>query len=72
LELREISMFTCTALVAMGKESQLKTHRRGALNAGISPQAIDEMMTHLAHYSGWPTAVSGFRVAREVFKEMDA
>lgn len=72
LELRERSMITCTALVVMGKELQLKTHLRGALNAGISRQAIEEMMIHLAHYSGWPTAVNGLRVAREVFKEMDA
>lgn len=72
LELRERSMITCTALVVMGKELQLKTHLRGALNAGISRQAIEEMMIHLAHYSGWPTAVNGLRVAREVFEEMDA
>lgn len=72
LELRERSMITCAALVAMGKELQLKTHLRGALNAGISRQAIEEMMIHLAHYSGWPTAVNGLRVAREVFEEMDA
>jgi alkylhydroperoxidase/carboxymuconolactone decarboxylase family protein YurZ len=29
-------------------------------------------MIHLAHYSGWPTAVNGIRVAREVFAERAA
>jgi len=72
LELRERSMITCAALVALGKEPQLKGHLRGALNVGISRQAVEEMMIHLAHYSGWPTAVNGLRVAQEVFAELDA
>lgn len=71
LELRERSLITCAALVALGKEPQLKGHLRGALNVGISREAIEEMMIHLAHYSGWPTAVNGLRVAREVFEEQD-
>ncbi len=71
LELRERSMITCVALTVMGKELQLKTHLRGAVNAGISHQAIEEMMIHVAHYAGWPAAVNGLRVAREVFEELD-
>jgi len=71
LELRERSMITCTVLVALGKEPQLATHLRGALNAGISKQAIEEMMIHIAHYAGWPAAVNGLRVAREVFEEYE-
>lgn len=71
LELRERSMITCAALIALGKEPQLKVHLRGALNVGISREAVEEMMIHLAHYSGWPTAVNGMRVAHEVFAELD-
>lgn len=71
LELRERSMITCAALVAMGKEDQLKRHLAGALNVGISREAVEEMMIHLAHYSGWPSAVNGMRVAHEVFEELD-
>jgi alkylhydroperoxidase/carboxymuconolactone decarboxylase family protein YurZ len=29
------------------------------------------MMIHLAHYAGWPIAVNGLRVARELFEELD-
>ena len=72
LELKERSMITCTALIVMGKEPQLKVHLKGALNAGISKDAIEEMMIHLAHYAGWPVAVNGLRVAREVFEEQAA
>lgn len=71
LELRERSLITCAALTALGREPELKGHIPGALNIGISREAIEEMMIHLAHYSGWPTAVNGLRVAREVFDELD-
>lgn len=72
LALRDRSLITCAVLTALGKELQLKVHMKGALNIGISREEILEMMVHLAHYSGWPTAVNGTRVAEEVFKEVDA
>lgn len=71
LELRERSMITCTALIVLGNQAELKAHLAAALNVGITRQNIEEMMLHLAHYSGWPTAVNGLRVAREVFAELD-
>jgi 4-carboxymuconolactone decarboxylase len=71
LALRDRSLITCAVLTALGKEPQLKVHMKGALNIGISREEILEMMVHLAHYSGWPTAVNGTRVAEEVFKELD-
>jgi 4-carboxymuconolactone decarboxylase len=71
LALRDRSLITCAVLTALGKEPQLKVHLKGALNIGISREEILEMMVHLAHYSGWPTAVNGTRVAEAVFKEVD-
>jgi 4-carboxymuconolactone decarboxylase len=71
LALRDRSLITCAVLTALGKELQLKVHMKGALNIGISREEILEMMVHLAHYSGWPTAVNGTRVAEAVFKELD-
>ena len=70
LELRDRSLITCATLVALGKEAQLKVHLKGLLNQGVSELAVEEMMIHLAHYAGWPCAVNGIRVAREVFKEI--
>jgi 4-carboxymuconolactone decarboxylase len=71
LELRERSMITVTTLTVLARDRELKTHLRGALNAGISREKITEMMIHLAHYAGWPIAVNGLRVARELFDELD-
>jgi 4-carboxymuconolactone decarboxylase len=69
LETRDRSLITCAVLVALGKEPQLKVHLRGLMNQGVSAQAVEEMMIHLAHYAGWPCAVNGLKVAREVFAE---
>lgn len=71
LALRDRSMITVAALTVLGREPELKIHIRGALNAGISREMINEMMIHLAHYGGWPVGVNGWRVAKEVFGEID-
>ncbi len=66
LELRDRSMITVAALVVLGREAQLKVHLRGALNLGLSPETLSEMMIHLAHYGGWPVAMTAFRILKEV------
>lgn len=71
LELKERSLITMAALTVLGREPELKTHMRGALNIGISREKITEIMIHLAHYGGWPVAVNGLRVAQEVFEAAD-
>lgn len=71
LAVRDRSLITCAVLTALGREPQLRIHMKGALNVGISREEILEMMVHLAHYAGWPVAVTGTRVAEEVFKEID-
>jgi 4-carboxymuconolactone decarboxylase len=71
LELRERSMITVAALTVLARERELKVHLRGALNAGISREKLNEMMIHLAHYGGWPVGVNGLRIAKEVFDEID-
>ena len=63
---RDRSLITTAILVATGKEVQLATHLRGALNNGMTPDELKEMMIHAAHYSGWPTAMNGLRVLHEL------
>jgi len=67
LALEERSLLTCTVLVALGRESEQRIHFRGAKNLGIPRQKIEAMISHVGHYSGWPTAVSAFRVLDEVW-----
>ncbi len=68
LELQERSMITLAALTVLGRENELRVHLRGALNLGIPREKIEEILMHLAHYGGWPCAVSALRVAKEVFE----
>lgn len=71
LTLEQRSLITCTILTATGKEAELRLHVRGARNLGIERDTLEAMMTHVAHYAGWPTGVSGLRVLDEVWETMD-
>ena len=67
LELEERSMITLTALTVLGRENELKIHLYGARNLGIPKEKLEEMMLHLAHYGGWPVAVSALRLIEHVY-----
>ena len=69
LSLQERSMITLTVLVALNRENELKTHLRGAKNLGITKEKIEEMILHVAHYSGFPTAVSASQLLNEIWDE---
>ena len=72
LEITERSMITCGVLVALGREHEQRLHFRGARNLGIPREKLEELITHVAHYAGWPVGVSAFRVLSEVWEAMDA
>src|SRR5204863_3959296 len=40
-----------------------------ALDNGVKPREISEIVTHLAFYSGWANAMSAVAVAKDVFAE---
>ncbi|MEM7292392.1 MAG: carboxymuconolactone decarboxylase family protein [Pseudomonadota bacterium] len=66
LPIRDRSLITVAVLCANGQEPQLRSHLQGALNVGHSPDALKEVMIHVAHYAGWPTGMNGLRVLGEV------
>jgi 4-carboxymuconolactone decarboxylase len=69
LSKRDRSLATVSALIAMNRPDQLRSHLRIARTNGVTEQELIETITHLAFYSGWPNAVTAIGVAREVFKE---
>jgi 4-carboxymuconolactone decarboxylase len=69
LSKRDRSLITVAALVAMGRGDQLTGHLERALANGVTKQEIGELITHLAFYSGWPTAMTAGRIANKVFEE---
>ena len=67
LSKRDRSLITVSALVALNRTEQLHFHIPRALKNGVTKNELAELITHLAFYSGWPTAVSAAFVAKEVF-----
>jgi 4-carboxymuconolactone decarboxylase len=68
LSKRDRSLITVTALVAMNRTEQLPIHLHRALENGVTKDELVELITHLAFYSGWPTAMSAMRLAKEAFQ----
>jgi 4-carboxymuconolactone decarboxylase len=69
LSKRDRSLITVAALVAMYRGDQLTGHLERALANGVTREEIGELITHLAFYAGWPTAMSAGRIAKKVFDE---
>jgi len=69
LSKRDRSLITVAALVALYRPEQLRGHLERALSNGVTKDEISELITHLAFYSGWPTAVSAAGLAKNVFEE---
>jgi len=66
---RDRSLVTVAALVAGYRTNELPFHMKRALDNGVSKDELIEAITHLAFYSGWPTANSALPIARRVFDE---
>jgi len=71
LSKRDRSLITVAALVALYRPEQLRGHLERALSNGVTKDEISELITHLAFYSGWPTAVSAAGLAKSVFEEQE-
>jgi 4-carboxymuconolactone decarboxylase len=72
LAARDRSLITVAALVAGYRTNELPFHLKFALENGVTKDELIELITHLAFYSGWPTANSAVPIARRVFAEFDA
>ena len=69
LSKRDRSLVTVSALIALNRPEQLRSHLAIARTNGVTEDELVEAITHLAFYSGWPNAISAVGVAREVFKK---
>lgn len=69
LEPRDRSMITVAMLIALGKQKELEGHLRGALNNGVTPEELREMLLHSAVYCGFPAAIDAFRTAAAVIEQ---
>lgn len=71
LDRRSRSLLNLGMLAALNRPHELKLHIRGALNNGLSKAELCEVFLQVAAYCGVPAGIDGFRIAREVFQEME-
>lgn len=70
LGLRERELATVAALCALGSAlPQLRVHVQAALHVGCKPREVVEVVMQMAVYAGFPAALNGLSVVREVFTE---
>lgn len=55
---------------AMGRWEEFRLHLRAALEGGVEPDEVKELLLQSAIYAGVPAANTGFHVAREVMAEL--
>ena len=66
---RDRSLVTISALIALNRPDQLRSHIARARANGVKQEEVAETITHLAFYAGWPSAITAIGVAREVFAQ---
>jgi len=65
------SLITLALMVALNRSEELRMYVRAALNVGVKREEIQEVLLQTAIYCGLPAANSAFRLAQEVFAEVD-
>ena len=71
LSKRDRSLITCAALIATGKTEQMEFHFPNAIKNGVTGEELVEMITHLAFYVGWPSAMSAINKAKSVLEKKE-
>lgn len=71
LEKQQRSLINLAMISALNRPHELKVHVRGAINNGLTREQIQEVFLQVAVYVGAPAALESFRLAREVFADME-
>ncbi len=66
------SMLNIAMIAILNRQHEFRAHLKGALTNGVSREEIREILMQVAIYAGMPAAVDSFRIAREVFAEIDS
>jgi len=71
LDIKYRAMATLTVSAIQLAPAQMRSHVRNALNVGITPEEIVEILMMVAFYGGIPAAYNALGVAKEVFEDRD-
>ena len=67
---RDRSLVTITSLIALYRHNELPTHLKLGIQNGLTQEEIIADVTHIAFYSGWPTAMTALKPIREAFEKV--
>lgn len=68
LSQRDRSLITIASLTALHRPNELRLHIPRGRHNGLSREEICEVIMHMAIYGGFPVAVEGMAIAKEVFE----
>src|SRR3954452_15982747 len=66
---RDRSIVTLAVLITRNQTIDMPFYLGLALDSGVKPREISEMIVHLAFYSGWENAMSAAATAKDVFAQ---
>src|SRR3954468_4061994 len=69
LSRRDRSIVTLAALIARDQTIEMPYYLNLALDSGVTPGEVSELITHLAFYAGWGNARSAVAVVKDVFAQ---
>jgi 4-carboxymuconolactone decarboxylase len=70
LDRRTRSCITLAVACALGRDGELALHVRGAVNNGLTPTEIAEVLLHTSVYAGVPAANHALKIADEVLADL--
>jgi 4-carboxymuconolactone decarboxylase len=69
LSARDRSIVTVAALVARNQTIGMLHYFNLAIDNGVKPGELSEIITHLAFYTGWSNALGAVAIANDVFEQ---
>ncbi len=66
------SLIVLAMTTALNRPHEFKLHLKGAINNGCTKEEVQEVLLQSAIYCGMPAAIDGFRLAKEVFSEIES
>jgi 4-carboxymuconolactone decarboxylase len=66
------SMITLAMMIALNRPEEFRMHVGAAIRNGVTHEQIQEVLLQSSIYCGVPAANDAFRIAQQVFAEMDA
>ena len=66
------SMINLGLIAGINRMEEWELHLKGAIRNGVTKDEVQSILHQIAVYAGMPAGVECFRIARKVYKELEA